>query len=208
MNNLSKTDENRIRMYRLLGKLYLIEVDEKTLVAFKGMQFPEITGKSSAELDLKEGYELIKKYFAENTLSDEATIEELAVDYAKTFLSAGDQSGQSAFPFESVYKNMAHQIYGESTAEEEKLYAAKGLKLREDMFKVTEDHLGAELEFMAKLIAEAPVDEQKAYVKNHLLNWVSSFTADVVKYAATDFYKGWAKVTNGMLGLERENYGL
>ncbi len=208
MNNLSKNDENRTRMYRLLGKLYLIEVDEKSLAAFKGMSFPEITGKSSAELDLKEGYALIAKYFAENTLSDEAALEELAADYAKTFLSAGDQSGQSAFPYESVYKNMAHQIYGESTAEAEKLYAAKGLKLKEDMFKVMEDHLGAELEFMAKLIENGDEAEQKAFLKNHLLNWVSSFTADVVKYASTDFYKGWAKVTNGLLGLERENYGL
>lgn len=208
MNNLSKKDENRIAMYRLLGKLYLIEVDEKSLAAFKTMQFPEISGKSSAELDLKEGYGLIGKYFAESLLSEKEMIEELAVDYAKTFLSAGDQSGQSAFPYESVYKNMAHQLYGESTAEAEKLYAAKGLKLREDMFKVMEDQLGAELEFMAKLIESGEEAEQKEYLKKHLLNWVSSFTADVTKYAATDFYKGWAKVTNGMLGLERENYGL
>jgi len=208
MQCLTKNDETRIALYRLLGKLYMIEVDGKMLEALKTMEFPEITGKTSAELDLSEGYALLKAYFANAAESDEKILEDLAVDYAKTFLSAGDQSGESAFPFESVYMNMAHQLYGESVTEAEKAYAAKGLKLKEDMFRVTEDHLGAELEFMAGLIENGSEAEQKEFLKNHLLNWVNAFAADVTKYAATDFYKGWAKVTAGFLGLEKENYGL
>lgn len=221
-------NQMRASLYRLLGKIYMIEVDEPTLKAFKEMKLPEGLGTdntlSPAEMDMSEGYALLKKYFSESTLSDDAMIEELAVDYAKTFLSAGDQSGQSAFPYESVYASKSRQFGGENQILVEKELAKNGLKLREDMFRVMEDHLGVELEYMAGLIdgsacascelndtdeaCPSAIDEQKEFLKDHLLNWINSFTADVNKYAATDFYKGWAKVTNGFLGLEKEYYQL
>lgn len=219
----------RTSLYRLLGKIYMLEVDEPTLKIFKEMKFPEnigtsLTDLSPAEMDLSEGYALLQKYFAQSSLSDDAIIEELAVDYAKTFLSAGDQSGQSAFPYESVYASKAGQFGGENQVLVEKDLASKGLKLKEDMFRVMEDHIGVELEYMAGLIdgsacadcelhsneedCPSSVQEQKEFLNDHLLNWINSFTADVSKYATTDFYKGWAKVTNGFLGLEKEYYGL
>lgn len=205
-NNFNKY---RSDLYRLLGKIYLIECDEKQIEVMKKMAFPEVTGDTAALLDLKEGYELLKQYMSSDKTNAQME-EELAVDYAQVFLSAGDQSGKSAYPYESVYTDFSRQIYGETTTKVEKILGEAGLKLRDDMFKVYEDQIGVELEYMATLIekGEETAAAQKEFLKNHLLNWAASFTADVVKYAATDFYKGWAKVTIGFLGLEREYYGL
>ena len=204
----NKINEIRCGLYRLLGRIYLLEFEEAQIAALRGMSFPEVTGDSAAEAYLADGYALVKAYFADNTKTDAQIAEELACDYALTFLSAGDQSGNSAYPYESVYTDNVRQIYGESRAKVEKCLAASGLKLREDMFTVMEDQIGVELEYMAELIESGDEAAQKAFLKGHLLNWVNSFTSDVVRYAATDFYKGWAKITNGFVGLEKEHYGL
>lgn len=198
----------RCDLYRFLGRLYLLEFDAAQISSLRSMAYPEINAETSAEMNLFEGYELVKGYWKDNTKTDEEVAEELAVDYAQVFLSAGDQSGKSAYPYESVYTDQARQIYGETTTVVEKQLGEAGLKLKEDMFKVMEDQIGVELEYMAEMIEKGDEAAQKAFLKKHLLNWAGSFTADVVRYAATDFYKGWAKITNGFLGLEKEHYGL
>ncbi len=208
MNN--NNNETRCSLYRFLGKVYLLEFSASQIASLRTMEFPAVDGDTSADINLSEGYALIQSYFENCAASDEQVEEELAVDYAQIFLSAGDQSGKSAYPYESIYTDRAHQIYGETTTKVEKLLGEKGLKLRSDMFKVMEDQIGVELEYMATLIEQGDetLEEQKKFLKSHLLNWAASFTSDVVKYAATDFYKGWAKVTIGFLGLEKEHYGL
>lgn len=206
----NKGNEYRRELYRLLGRIYLLEFEESQIEALKNMAFPDIQGDTAAEFNLAEGYALVKQYLADQSKENAQIAEDLAVDYAQIFLSAGDQSGKSAYPYESVYTDGARQIYGETTTKVEKILGEAGLKLREDMFKVYEDHIGVELEYMANLIEQGDktLDEQKSFLKEHLLNWYGSFTSDVVRYATTDFYKGWAKITNGFLGLEKEYYGL
>lgn len=211
--------KSREQMYRLLSRLYLLEVDEELFGALKEMKFP---GEAPDE-DLQEGYAHIGAYLKDAVsriqgAADEAAalqevLDELAVDYARIFLSAGVAQGKAAFPFESVYTSRQHLMMQESRNDVIALYAEKGLTPGKDMYRVPEDHLGLLLEYMALLCTEtlqkegelqdAPLKEQKDFLNQHLINWVPAFAADVVAYASTDFYRGLGKLTKGFLSLER-----
>ncbi len=88
----------RAGLYRFLGGLYIMEVDEETLANMKQMQFP--TDCDNAEL--AEAYTRLAKAIADLKNED---LEDVAADYAKTFLAAGEATGVAAFPYESIYTN-------------------------------------------------------------------------------------------------------
>ena len=191
----------RANFYRFLSRLYLLEVDETLWNAMQNMTFPV----DAAEGDMKAGFELMRGYLDANAKGDlAAVLDDLAVDYARIFLSAGVAQGKSAFPYESVYTSRKHLVMQDSRMDVVELYAKRGVAPSKDNYHVPEDHLGYLCEYMAILIDEGAADEQKAFLKNHLLNWVSAFTVDMGKYAATDFYGGLAKLTRGFLLLEQE----
>lgn len=199
----------RAQLYRFLGSMYILEVDEPMLEKIRNMQFPE----NLPESDLQEGYELVKNYVAQD---NPQILDDLAVDYAKVFLAAGEAQGLAAFPYESIYTSKKHQMMGSTTQEVQALYAARGWEPKEDMYRILEDHLGLELEYMAILIEEQKkamedgedvstlLKEQQTFLKTHLLNWVTSFAGDVNKYAQTDYYRGIAKITVGFLKQEKQ----
>lgn len=204
--------KSREEMYRLLSRLYLLEVDAPLLTALKEMKYP----KESPQEELTEGYRLLEEYLLDSRPAEEI-IEELAADYARVFLAAGIAQGKAAFPFASVYASKRHLMMQESQNDAADLYAAKGLKPRKDMYRVPEDHLGLLLEYMACLCAEAqavPGEEayenvkrcQKEFLKNHLISWVPVFSQELVKYAETGFYQGLGKLTKGFLILEQRLY--
>lgn len=191
----------RANFYRFLSRLYLLEVDEALWNAMQNMTFPV----DAAEGDMKAGFELMRGYLDANAEGDlAAVLDDLAVDYARIFLSAGVAQGKAAFPYESVYTSRKHLVMQDSRMDVVELYAKRGVAPAKDNYHVPEDHLGYLCEYMAILIDEGAADEQKAFLKNHLLNWVSAFTVDMGKYAATDFYGGLAKLTRGFLLLEQE----
>lgn len=191
----------RANFYRFLSRLYLLEVDETLWNAMQNMTFPV----DAAEGDMKAGFELMRGYLDANAEGDlAAVLDDLAVDYARIFLSAGVAQGKAAFPYESVYTSRKHLVMQDSRMDVVALYAKRGVTPSKDNYHVPEDHLGYLCEYMAILIDEGAADEQKAFLKNHLLNWVSAFTVDMGKYAATDFYGGLAKLTRGFLLLEQE----
>ena len=191
----------RASFYRFLSRLYLLEVDEGLWSALQNMTFPV----ESSEGDMKAGYEMMGDYLKANADADlPAVLDDLAVDYAHIFLSAGVAQGKAAFPYESVYTSRKHLVMQDSRMDVVELYAKRGITPAKDNYHVPEDHLGYLCEYMAILIDEGAEDEQKAFLKNHLSNWVSAFTVDMGKYAATDFYRGLAKLTRGFLLLEQE----
>lgn len=203
----------RASMYRFLGGFYIMEVDEKQLAALKKMSFPEIAGDEDADLDLKEGYLLVKDYVAGISADG---LEDLASDYAKVFLAAGDATGRAAFPYESVYVDKKHQVGGSTEMQMKALYLERGWEPDPNVYRTMYDNIGLMLEYMGILceeltaalekedrdMTEKLLEEQKQFVKKHLTNWAYSFTSDIVKFADTDFYKGIARITNGFLKKE------
>lgn len=207
-NEMTALLRSREALYRLLSQLYMLEVDESMLAALKNMSFP----RDCAEADMAEGYALMAGWLAEHGSED---LDDLAVDYARLFLSAGVADGNAAFPYESVYTSGSRLMMQDARVFAVAEYARKGLAFRTDTYHVPEDHLAIELDFMAFLIGEAlaaedeaalekSLAEQAGFLKAHLLNWISLFCGDLNKLAQTDFYKGLGKLTRGFLNLERK----
>ncbi|SDE38575.1 TorD/DmsD family molecular chaperone [Sporomusa acidovorans] len=201
--------ENRENLYRFLGRLYKVEVDQALLDQLEGLCFPVECGED----ELAAGYRLLAGYCQQLT-GDPLT--DLAVDYARVFLGAGIAGNEAAYPYESVYTSPKRLIMQEARDQVMAAYRAKGLSKLETL-DVPEDHIALELEFMAYLCQETQqalsrrdwpavatcLKEQRDFFVQHLLNWVPAFCADIEKYGETKFYKAVAKITKGYLRLER-----
>lgn len=196
----------RADMYMFFSRLFILEVDGKLLADMKNMKFPEV----KKDTDFYTGYEMLKAYLKSH---DDGDITDLEVDYARIFLAAGVAQGLAAFPYESVYTNKKHLMNQEASDDVTILYAAKGLKAREDMYRVPNDHVSLEFEYMARLCKDAAaaadsadeagvqnsIKEQKAFCGNHMKRWVTLFCNDVIKYAKTDFYKAIGTLCRGFI---------
>lgn len=200
--------ENRENLYKFLGRIYKVEIDQTLLDQMKEMSFPT----ECLEDELSKGYAVLENYlrhYGNDPLTD------LAVDYARVFLGAGIASAEAAYPYESVYTSPKRLMMQEARDQVLKIYHANGLYTVEE-FDEPEDHLALEFEFMAYLChvtQEAlskcdwpavltSLEAQFNFLKKHLLNWVPAFCADIEKYAETDFYQAVAKITNGYLAIE------
>lgn len=200
----------RAGLYRFLGGLYIMEVDEETLANMKQMQFPT----DCANEELAEAYRGLEKAIADLNNED---LEDVAADYAKTFLAAGEATGVAAFPYESIYTNKKREIGGRTEQETLALYALHGWEPSKDMFRTMNDHIGLELEFMAVLCEEELLSsqtdnadraamssrDQNEFLCKHL-KWAGAFCMDISKYAQSAFYQAVGKVTNVFLEQERE----
>ena len=205
--------EARAALYRFLGGLYIMEVDETLLAALKRLRFPEVEGNDDADLDLREGYALIQRYV--DSL-DADGLDDLAADYAKVFLAAGDAAGLAAFPYESVYVDKKRQVGGSTEMQMKALYFARGWEPDPSVYRTMYDNIGLMLEYMGILCDELTellrsgdaekcgtlLTEQRDFVRKHLTNWAYSFTGDVIKFSERDFYKGVAKLTSVFLKKE------
>ncbi len=223
----TQLSKNRENMYRLLGRLYIKEVDADLLNALKAMKFPQNCG----EEELEEGYRLMETCLrgmvaVDGSAGDASAaasfsvagstraavdsggakisvLDALAVDYARVFLSAGVAQGMAAFPYESVYTSKKRLMMQDARGFAAAAYARAGLQPGKAMYHSPEDHIGLELEYMARLCAGAAIKEQQEFFKNHLQNWAYAFTAEVMKYARTDFYRAVSKITRGFMTMEQ-----
>lgn len=215
--------KNREMMYRLLSSIYISEIDRNMLKGLQEMEFPKIEDPEVGyQQDFQAGFEMVQNYLAgfegKSEEETDALLEDLAADYAKAFLAAGDASGKAAFPYESVYTGTDSQFGGSVQMQLNALYAAKGFEMREDMFRIMEDHIGLEFCYMAELLklqaetedeteAEDLQYEMEDFYAEHLGNWVGLFANDIYKYSDREFYKGFARVTLGFMAAERELLG-
>lgn len=212
----------RESMYRLFSSIYIEEISREMLDKLIALRLPKIRKpEQNWQMDFNAGYELLENYlkgFKDDSEEEIAMkLEYLAADYAKIFLAAGEADGKAAFPYESVYVGNDSEFGGSIQENLKALYASKGLRMKEDMFKIMEDHVGLEFNYMAELLAaqaeavkeedeEASaklLKEQVSFFRAHIMNWITSFTNDIYKYADRDFYRGVARMTSGYIGFEQ-----
>ncbi|MGV8084367.1 MAG: molecular chaperone [Coriobacteriia bacterium] len=207
MDTIETAVSSRTDIYNLLARLYRAEVDERMLCSLRQADL-SIESDGSETSPMTEGFLLMAQYLNSNSHAEI----DLARDYAKVFCGACSTGMQAAYPFESVYTSKDHLLMQEARDEVLALYQTCGFAVKENWHD-PEDHIALELEFMALLsrqtseaLAEGDtnrasdlLNRQLAFARDHLLNWVPAFTRDVLRFAATDFYKGVAYLTEAFL---------
>ena len=201
--------EQRAAAYGWIARLFKVEVDEDLLVSLKATEYPQGTG--DPDLDL--GYRKIAIYLSTTM---QGTLLDLAVDYVRTFIGHRNDTFGAAYPFESVYTSEKRLLMQAARNEVLAAYRKAGMKV-DDSWSDPEDHIAIELEYMqvmAQKTAQAleeGADEkatcylmaQKDFLENHLLSWTPMFTADIRRFAKTDFYWGLAALTDGFLRVDK-----
>ncbi len=209
--------DDRAATYALLARLYASEVDAGLLTGLEGMAFPQDSGNEG----LDAGARLMNGYLrgaAEDAGRDAAT--ELAVDFCRLFVVRRRSDRDAPYPFESVYTSREHCAMGAARDEVLALYRAAGLE-KDEGWKVGEDHVALELEYMATLAgrlaaavragkgdegADGPVELvglQATFLDRHLLAWTPRLAQAMGRRAQTDFYRGLARFTVGYLEEDR-----
>lgn len=125
--------------------------------------------------------------------------ETLRVEHARLFLGPFEVP---APPYGSIYRDGPKVLMGPSTLAVQRAYREAGLALSSDFHEVP-DHVAAELEFAAYLLAGggAPPPEgppanpsaaAAAFLREHLLPWVPAFCSRVEEESQNDFYTALA----------------
>lgn len=197
---------NRRNLYHFFARFFQKEIDADFFESLRHIEFPAereenaLTEFQDALLRLNEYFE----YDAGETLDD------LAADYAKTFLGAGSADGAAAFPYESVYTSPKRIMMQDAWNQVCDIYETKGIERNEAANDLLEDHIAMEMEFMAYLCDEtsqytetlAGLEEQREFLNKHLLNWAPEFCLDIKVHADTEFYRMVGQLTTGFLQLD------
>jgi TorA maturation chaperone TorD len=196
----------RASFYRFLASIYKLELTPEQIEAMASQSFP----KDGA---IGEGFALISEYLRHR---DSGTRQDLAVDYAHTFLGAGNYDTVTAPPYESVFTSEEHILMQDARDGAVAFYRAEGLGLPLDG-TTPEDHVSFEMQFMAELIdrmakavesndyenAAHQLAVQSDFFAQHLANWLPDFTDAIREHCKTDFYRGIARVTDGFVEEEK-----
>lgn len=199
----------RARTYGMLARLFRVEVDKETLDEMRGMRFPTATGNDLVDAGYRQLYTYLRGAW-------EDSIRELAVDYVKCFIGHGVNGYSAAYPYESVYTSERRLMMQEARAEV--LQVMRDNELKRDRWNEGEDHIALELEFMQRMAlrteedlragdedaAAEKLETQRAFVNDHLLNWLPMLVGDMQQFAQTDFYKGLGSLTLGFAQQDAE----
>lgn len=206
--DITASCEARVSFCRFLASLFLLELTQEQIDTLAICHVP----KSDSEIG--QGYALIKEYLRHR---DSGTRQQLAVDYARIFLGAGNYDKITAPPYESVFTSENNLLMQEARDKAIAFYRREGISLPADN-TTPEDHLGYELEFMAILIerfsheinefnmteAQRLLQTQNEFFSQHLENWLFAFALAIERHARTDFYRGVASLVRGYIQTERE----
>ena len=192
MEELKIELQNRIAIYGLISRLMLVEVDDK---------FLDTIEKDEALLDLFPNY---KNWGKRTELSRKELVDEFYnVDFANLFL-------MHLVPYESFYTRDDQMI--ESGGDNPVLDLYNEFEFRVELAKarvVSPDHIGVELEFMymlcvASLKAFKEDDKdalcelyqvQRAFLKEHLLEWAPMFLINAKRESRTPLYHDGSELT-------------
>lgn len=208
---LVSVNANRAQFYRVLGSLFFTELTQEQINHLAGVDFSQMSGGDET---IERGWTDVARYLAKRNTG---TREELAVDYAHTFLAAGNYETYAATPYESVFTSEAGLLMQEARDEVYKMYCDEHIQ-PDEALHVPEDHITFEFEFMATLLErmngdmaignlEAALYRAQTAAKfhrEHQLNWVDDLCDAIMDCAKTRFYRGVSKVTRGFIHTETE----
>ncbi|MDE8701725.1 molecular chaperone TorD family protein [Adlercreutzia equolifaciens] len=208
--NLESVMQGRLATYGMLARLYREEMDAASLKAMMAMRCPINTGNA----DVDAGYRLFHKYLSG---AWERTLEDLERDYLRTFIGANTTGHSAAYPNESVHTSPERLLMQDARDEILALYRAAGLRSL-DSWKMGEDHIAVELEYMQiktlramEALKKDDVETASAemlcqyhFIVDHLQGWIPFLAQDMLKFAETDFYRALAYLTRGFIEVDKD----
>lgn len=200
--------EVRQGAYQILARLWINEVDEDLRQGLKNTAFPQ--APETPRLD--NAYRGLEGYLRD---ARPEVLKELASDYA--VLCRGVNPRRGADPYESVHLNPLGLMMQDEWEEIFRLYREAGFQRSAEAIE-SEDHLGIELECMARLCERSATACMPAQTKacqdslrlqlqlleGHLLLWVPRFAKAVIEIAKTEFYRSAAIITNEYLAMDAQ----
>ena len=192
MEQMKQEIENRIAIYALISRLMLVEVDTTFLEQIENNE------------DLLSLFPNYKAWDKRKELSPNEMIEEhFNVDFTNLFL-------MHLVPYESFYTRDDQMI--ESGGDNPVLELYNELDFRVELDKarvVSADHIGVELEFMYMLCTALQkaldaddkdgicelLQVQRAFLKEHLLDWAPLFLINAKRESRTPLYHDGAELT-------------
>ena len=154
MSNHAEIMESRGHYYDFLARLFEKEMTGALLQQVSKLDYSVACGQE----EMQSGYALLGQYFAGGVTA--GMEDDLAADYAKTFLAAGEAKGNAAFPYESVYTSEERLLMQDAWTQVKGIYASHGLALKGDNVDLKEDHIAIELKYMAYLCRHGSVADQ------------------------------------------------
>lgn len=204
--------EMRESVYRLLSSLYFKELTIDQIRFFAEQDFEGLRGFDSL---VTEGASKMKRALRR---ANAGTREDLAVDYAHTFLAAGSSKEESrACPYESVFTSRDGLIMQEARDDVYRYMLAEHVCPQESL-RIPEDHIAFVFEFMAILCgrfnnelergayreAFRLLDVQRNFFEKHIESWIGKLCDAIDACCRTDFYRGVSEMTRGFVRVEHE----
>jgi putative dimethyl sulfoxide reductase chaperone len=195
----------------LLGKLLFVYPDREWIQSLIDEDVFSDIPLDVTHPHISRGFELVRNWCATNRRGlTKAGFRELQLDYTRLFIGI---DSVLAPPWESVHLSREHLLFQEQTVQVRHWYLRYGLQvIQKD--KEPDDHIGLEMTFLAHLAGQALValqevqseerfdallTAQRHFLAQHPLCWVSQWSAQVTRNAATDFYRGIGWLTHGLL---------
>jgi len=192
MNQMKQDIENRIAIYALISRLMLVEVNE---------EFLENIEKDEALLSFFPNY---RDWSKRKELTRAELIEQYYnVDFTNLFL-------MHLVPYESFYTRDDQMIESGGDNPVVELYNDLDFRVELDSARVVSaDHIGVELEFMYMLCTATKkaldaddkegvcelLEVQRAFLKEHLLEWTPLFLINAKKESRTPLYHDGSELT-------------
>ncbi len=192
MKQMKQDIENRIAIYALISRLMLVEVNE---------EFLENIEKDEALLSFFPNY---RDWTKRKELPRAQLIEEYYnVDFTNLFL-------MHLVPYESFYTRDDQMIESGGDNPVVELYNDLDFRVELDSARVVSaDHIGVELEFMYMLCTAMKkaldaddkegvcelLEVQRAFLKEHLLEWTPLFLINAKKESRTPLYHDGSELT-------------
>ncbi len=206
--------ETRIFAYDLLRRTFLEEPSKEFLGIITEKGFIESFPFIEEDEEIREGVNKVATFFQEHDLTSEEEYDSLHWDYTRMFI------GPDKLPaplWESAYLNKDRLLFQEQTLMVRQAYL-KYQFLPKYFRQEADDHLGLELDFMYQLSNQAlerlrsqeytkfreVLGDQREFLQEHLLKWVSDLTDKIFASAKLDLYPGMAKILKGYLVLDFE----
>lgn len=205
-SQLVEVNRGRANFYRMLAQLYFKELRAEQVKHLAGLDFSAMSGDDEA---IAAGYAEMHRYLRR---VHGGARQELACDYAHTFLAAGNYETFAATPYESVFTSEMGLLMQEARDEVYKTFCSQHIQPDESLH-VPEDHISFEFEFIATMLErtnDAILDGAYGHARelaqvvsdfhrDHQLNWIDDLCDAIDDVAQTRFYKGAAKVTRGFV---------